>query len=80
MYDSWTVELDMDCSHQVPLSMGFPRQEHWSRLLFPPPGDFPNPGMEPGSPALQGFAAFQADSLPTESPGKSRDSVYILYN
>ena len=45
---------------QVPLSMGFSRQEYWSGLAFPSPGYLPNPGIEPGSPALQ------ADSLPPE--------------
>ena len=45
--------------------MGFPRKEYWSELPFPSPGDLPNPGVKPGSPALQ------ADSLPTESPGKT---------
>ena len=44
--------------------MGFPRQEYWSGLSFPSPGDLPDPGIEPGSPALQ------ADSLPFEAPGK----------
>ena len=44
----WTVAC------QVPLSMGFSRQEHWSRLPCPPPGDLPDPGMEPTSPALAG--------------------------
>ena len=39
----WTV------AHQVPLSMGFSRQEYWSRLLCPPPGDLPDPGIEPRS-------------------------------
>ena len=42
---------------QVPLSMGFPRQEYWSELPFPPPGDLPNPGIKPASlmsPALVG--------------------------
>ena len=47
----WTVAC------QAPLSMGFPRQEYWSALLFPSPGDLPKPGIEPMSPALQ------ADSL-----------------
>ena len=47
----WTV------AHQAPLFMGFPRQECWSGLPFPSPGDLPNPGIEPRSPALQ------ADSL-----------------
>ena len=44
--------------------MGFPRQEYWSGLPFPSPGDLPNPGLKPGSLALQ------LDSLPTELPGK----------
>ena len=50
----WTVAC------QAPLSMGFSRQEHWSELPFPSPGDLPDPGIEPGSPALQ------ADDLPAE--------------
>ena len=44
--------------------MGFPRQEYWSGLPFPSPGDLPNPGIESGSPTLQ------ADALPSELPGK----------
>ena len=40
-------------AHQAPLSMGFSRQEYWSGLPFPSPGYLPNPGIEPGSPALQ---------------------------
>ena len=47
----------------VPLSMKFSRQEYWSGLLFPSPGDLPHPGIEPRSPTLQ------ADSLPSEPPG-----------
>ena len=54
----WTV------AYQALPSMGFPRQEYWSGLPFPSPGDLPNPGMEPGSPALQ------TDTLPSEPPGK----------
>ena len=54
----WTV------APQAPLSMGFPRQEYWSGLPFPSPGDLPDPGIEPGSPALQ------ADSLPSEPQEK----------
>ena len=50
----WTV------AHQAPPSMGFSRQEYWSGLPFPPPGDLSDPGIEPGSPELQ------ADSLTTE--------------
>ena len=51
-------------AHQTPLSMRFCRQGYWSGLPFPSPGDLPNPGIEPGSPALQ------ADSLLTELQGK----------
>ena len=47
-------------AHQAPLPMGFPRQEYWSGLPFPPPGDLPNLGMEPSSPEP---AALQAASL-----------------
>ena len=43
----WTI------ARHVPLSMGFSRQEYWSGLLFPSPGDPPDPGIEPRSPALQ---------------------------
>ena len=49
-------------ARQAPLSMGFSRQEYWSGLLFPSPGDLPDPGIEPGSPTLQ------ADALPSEPP------------
>ena len=45
---------------QAPLSMGFARQEYWSELPFPSPGDLPDPGIEPG------FSALQADFLPAE--------------
>ena len=43
----------MDCSPPGSSSMGFPRQEYWSGLPRPSPGDLPNPGIKPGSPALQ---------------------------
>ena len=56
----WTI------AHQAPQSMEFSRQEGWSELPFPSPGDLPNPGIEPASPALQ------ADALPSEPPGKVR--------
>ena len=54
----WTV------AHQPPPSMGFSRQEYWSGLLFPSPGNLPNPGIEPRSLELQ------ADALTSEPPGK----------
>ena len=54
----WTV------AYQAPPSMGFSRHEYWSGLLFPSPGDLPNLGIESRSPTLQ------ADTLPSELPGK----------
>ena len=57
----WTV------ARQAPPSMGFSRQEYWSGLPFPPPGDLPNPGIEPTSPVSP---ALPADSLPAEPLGK----------
>ena len=61
----WTV------ARQVTLSMGFCRQEYWSELPFPPPGDLPDPGLEPESPALA------SRFFTTEPPGKP--SVYALW-
>ena len=55
--------------HKAPPSMGFPRQEHWSELSFPYPGDLPNLGTEPGSPVLAGRL------FTTEPPGKH---LYLL--
>ena len=43
-------------AHRAPPSMGFPRQEYWSRLSFPPPGDLPDPGIEPASPPSPALA------------------------
>ena len=54
----WTI------AYQAPPSMGFSRQEYWSGLPFPSPGDLLNQGIEPGSPALQ------TDALLSEPPGK----------
>ena len=61
----WTV------AHQVPPSMGFLRQEYWSGLPYPFPGDLPNPGIKPGSPALQ------AESLPSE-PGNKCSTLFWI--
>ena len=58
---TWTV------AHQAPLSIEFSRQEYWSGLPFPSPGDLCNPGIEPGSPALQ------ADCLLSETPDKPKN-------
>ena len=62
----WTV------AYQAPLSMGFSRQEYWSGL--PSPGDLPDPGIEPGSPTLQ------ADSLPSELPGKREQGDALFFS
>ena len=48
--------LEGSRSGKAPLSVGFSQQEYWSGLPFPSPGDLPNPGIEPGSPALQADA------------------------
>ena len=63
---SWTRPWTI--AHQGLLSMGFPGQEYGSGLPFPPPGDLPNPGIEPTSLALQ------VDSLPAEPPGKPKNT------
>ena len=52
--------------------MGFPSQEYWSGPPFPPPGDLPDPGIEPGSPTLE------ADTLTTELPGKPEHNSKLL--
>ena len=57
----------MDCSPPGPSVLGFSSQEYWSGLPCSPPGEFPNPGIKPMSPASP---AWQADSLPTEPRGK----------
>ena len=64
----WTVAC------QASLCMGFSRQEYWSGLPLPSPGDLPTSGTEPGSPALQ------ADSLPYEAPGKPLSLTVVKSN
>ena len=59
-----TLVIPWTADFQALLSLGFSRQEYWSGLPFPPLGNLPNPGTGPESSALQ------ADSLPTEPPGK----------
>ena len=61
----WTV------AYQAPPPVGFSRQEYWSGLPFPSPGDLPNPGIKPGSPALQ------ADALPSEPPDGKKPLVKV---
>ena len=62
----WTV------AYQAPPSMGFSRQECWSGLPFPSPGDLPDPGIEPGSLPLE------ADALTSEPPGKPQYKVSLF--
>ena len=62
----WTVAC------QSPLTMGFPRQEYWSGLPFPSPGDLPDPGIEPASPALSGRF------VTPEPPGKPKSTMLQL--
>ena len=63
----WTV------AHQAPPSMGFSRQEYWSGLPFPSPGDLPDPGIKPMSPALE------ADALTSEPPRKPNSDKWIYF-
>ena len=62
----WTV------AYQASLSVGFSRQEYWSGLPFPAPGDLPDPGIEPRSPALQ------ADALPSIHQGASLKNSLVI--
>ena len=62
----WTV------AYQASPSMGFSRQEYWSGLPFPSPGDLPDPGIKPGSPTLE------ADGLTSKPPGKILNLVIVL--
>ena len=70
------LEIPWIVAHQVPLSMGFSRQEYWNGLQFPSPGDHPNPGIKTGSPV------WEEDSLPTVLQEKpyfyKRDQQYII--
>ena len=64
----WTV------AHPAPLSMGLPRQEYWSGWPFPSPGDLPNSGIEPTSPALAG------GFFTIETPAKPNIGLYAKLN
>ena len=64
----WTI------AHQAPLSMAFSRQEYWSVLLCPPPGDLPNLGLNP---RLLHFLQWQAGSLPLALLGKPMEGINL---
>ena len=73
LYDSFMTSCTVAC--QYPLSMRFFRQEYWTRLPFPSPGNLPDPGIKPASPVLQ------ADSLPLShlgSPGSQYSNIYNI--
>ena len=76
----WLFVAPRPVGRPAPLSMGFSRPVYWSGLPFPSPGDLPNSGIKPGSPALQ------ADSLPPEPPGGPYSYLFqpilkfLLYN
>ena len=76
-----TLRDSMAVAHQAPLSMGFPRQEYWSGLPFPSPGDLPDPQSKPTSPALAGrfFTSEPPGSLAeTTCPQESFIIIWIL--
>ena len=73
-----TLAIPRTVAHQAPLSTEFSRQEYWSGMPFPSPGDLPDPGIKPGSPA------WQAVSLPSESPGRNVyknefDAIFVVF-
>ena len=68
----WLFGIPCSIAHQIPLSMGFVRQEYWSGLPFPSPGNLPDPGIEPRSLTLR------ADSLPSEPPLKPTKVKWAL--
>ena len=67
---TFATPLTVAC--QAPLSMGFSRQGYWSGLPFPAPGDLLDPGIEPGSPALQ------VDFLPTDYEERPKDLIFVV--
>ena len=69
----WLFATPWGVAYLAPLSMGFSRQECWSGLPFPSPGDLPDPGIKPRSPALQ------ADALQSEPPGKPRNPTFSFF-
>ena len=72
-FSVWLLATPWTVAYQALPSMGFSRQEYWSGLPFPSPGDLPNPGIEPGSPTLQ------TDALPSEPPGKQIETYQIIF-
>ena len=67
-------------AYQTPLSMGFPRQEHWIGLPFSSPGNLPDPGIKPRSPAPPAWAGRFFTTVPPGKPMVVKDSLYRLGN
>ena len=68
----WLFVTPWTIAYQAPQSREFSRQEYWSGMPLPSPGDLPDPGIEPGSPALR------VDTLPSELPGKPVPSNRVV--
>ena len=68
----WTI------AHQAPLSVGFPKQEYWSGLPFPPPGDLPDPRTKPVSPEALALADGFFTTEPPGKPHKEISKVKVL--
>ena len=68
----WLFATPWTVAYQALPSMGFSRQEYWSGVPFPSPGDLPDPGIEPGSPTLY------ADASLSKPPGKSKHAMTVV--
>ena len=74
-----SLEIPWTVAHQAPLSMGFSRREYWSDLPFPSPGDLPDPGIKPRSPALHAdYLLIELPEKPLITPGGGLVSKYVL--
>ena len=69
---TWLFTTPWTVARQAPLSLGFPRQEYWSGLPFPSPGDLPNSGIKPSSPGLAGRFST------TEPPGRPKKVILLI--
>ena len=73
----WLFAAPWTIAHQVPLLMEFSRQEYWNRLPFPTPGDLPEPGIEPVSPASPAVAGRFFTTSPSGKPGMERHLAFL---
>ena len=71
----WLFATISAVAHQASLSMGFSRQEYWSGLLCPPPGDLPDPGIEPASPSLLSSLPLRQQGSPSWTLVKFKTGV-----